>query len=44
MLHEDGEDDQARKILRATREIPLTALMQIQAPEIEALCKEVGLD
>ena len=44
MLHEDGEDDQARRILRATREIPLTALMQIQAPEIEALCKEVGLD
>lgn len=42
VLHEDGDDEQARKIVNDIIKIPFSAILQIGKEEVEALQKEIG--
>ncbi len=41
-LHEDGQDDVARSIVKDTLKIPFSAIIQVSKEEVEALEKELG--
>ena len=41
-LHESGDDDQARTILKKTMELPFSAILQISREDAEALLKKIG--
>ncbi|MGN0803245.1 MAG: tetratricopeptide repeat protein [Candidatus Faecivicinus sp.] len=41
-LHESGDNDQARKILKKAMEIPFSAILQISREDAEMLLKEIG--
>ena len=42
VLHEDGDDEQACKIVNDIIKIPFSAILQIGKEEVEALQKEIG--
>lgn len=42
MLHADGEDEKARKVLDDTLKIPFSSLLQVTLEQVEALRREVG--
>lgn len=41
-LHEDGEDDEARKIVKKVLEIPFSAILQVTKADVEKLQAEIG--
>lgn len=41
-LHEDGEDGEARKILKKVLEIPFSAILQVTKADVEKLQAEIG--
>jgi len=42
LLHEDGNDEKAREVLKPARKVPFSAMLQITQEQAEALVKEIG--
>ena len=42
LLHEDGENDKAREVMKVLEKIPVSGILQISKEEVAALRKKIG--